>query len=66
MTNKNIPIHNIYYMLAYAFRDFRFNMFEDICGENFEDTHNLFAEILIRCVSSQLKQGLYKTYVSQE
>ena len=53
-------------MLAYAFRDFRFNMFEDICGENFEDTHNLFAEILIRCVSSQLKQGLYKTYVSQE
>lgn len=65
-TNKNIPIHNIYYMLAYAFRDFRFNMFEDICGENFEDTHNLFAEILIRCVSSQLKQGLYKTYVSQE
>lgn len=65
-TNKNIPIHNIYYMLAYAFRDFRFDMFEDICGENFEDTHNLFAEILIRCVSSQLKQGLYKTYVSQE
>ena len=65
-TNKNIPIRNIYYMLAYAFRDFRFNMFEDICGENFEDTHNLFAEILIRCVSSQLKQGLYKTYVSQE
>ena len=64
-TNKNIPIHNIYYMLAYAFRDFRFNMFEDICGENFEDTHNLFAEILIRCVSSQLKQGLYKTYVCQ-
>lgn len=66
MTNKNKPIHNIYYMLAYAFRDFRFNMFEDICGEDFEDTHNLFAEILIRCVSSQLKQGLYKTYVSQE
>ena len=65
-TNKNIPIHNIYYMLAYAFRDFRFNMFEDICGENFEDTHNLFAEILIRCVSSQLKQGLYKTYVSKD
>lgn len=65
-TNNNIPIHNIYYMLAYAFRDFRINMFEDICGENFEDTHNLFAEILIRCVSSQLKHGLYKTYVSQE
>ena len=64
--DRNIRIQNIYYMLAYAFRDFRFNMFEDICGENFKDIHNLFAEILIRCVSSQLKQGLYKTYVNQE
>ena len=64
--DKNIPIRNIYYMLAYAFRDFRFNMFENIRGESYEDTNNLFAEILIRSVSSQLKQGLYKTYVSQD
>ncbi len=63
--DRNISIRNIYYMLAYAFRDFRFNMFEDIRGEDFEDTNNLFAEILIRSVSSQLKQGLYKAYVSQ-
>ena len=53
-------------MLAYAFRDFRFNMFEKISGENFENIHNLFAEILIRSVSCQLKQGLYRTYVDQE
>lgn len=64
--DKNIPIQNIYYMLAYAFRDFRINMFEDMRGESFENTHNLFAEILIRSVSSQLKQGLYRTYVSQD
>lgn len=65
-TDKNILIRNIYYMLAYAFRHFRFNMFEEINGEDFEDINNLFAEILIRSVSSQLKQGLYKTYVAQE
>ena len=64
--DKSILIQNIYYMLAYAFRDFRFSMYENIRGENFEDTNNLFAEILIRSVSSQLKQGLFKTYVSQE
>jgi len=65
-TDKNILIRNIYYMFAYAFRHFRFNMFEEIDGEDFEDINNLFAEILIQSVSSQLKQGLYKTYVAQE
>lgn len=64
--DKNILIHNVYYMLAYAFRYFRFNMLDEIKGEKFEDIQNLFAEILIRSVSSQIKQGLYRTYVSQE
>lgn len=65
--DKNILIHNIYYMLAYAFRHLRFNnMFDKIKGEKFEDIQDLFAEILIRSVSSQIKQGLYRTYVSKE
>ena len=64
--DKNILIHNIYYMLAYAFRYFRFNTFEYIRGEKFDDAQNLLAEILIRSVSSQLKQGLYKTYADKE
>ncbi len=67
MTNdKNILIHNIYYMLAYAFHHFKFNMFDAIKGEKFKNTQDLFAEILIRSVSSQIKQGLYRTYVSVE
>ena len=64
--DKNILVHNIYYMLAYAFRYFRFNMIDEIKGEKFENMQDLFAEILIRSVSSQIKQGLYKTYVSEE
>lgn len=64
--DKNILIHNIYYMLTYAFRDFRFNIDDDIAGEKFEEIHELFAEILIRGVSHLLKKGLFKTYESNE
>lgn len=64
--DKNILIRNIYYMLAYAFRDFRYSMDEDIAGEQFEETHELFAEILIRGVFYLLKQGLFKTYKKNE
>ncbi|MCK8622544.1 5-methylcytosine-specific restriction endonuclease system specificity protein McrC [Prevotella sp. E13-27] len=53
-------------MLAYAFRYFRFNIYEEIKGEKFENNHDLFSEILIRGVSYQIKQGLYKTYVNKE
>lgn len=41
-------------------------MIDEIKGEKFENMQDLFAEILIRSVSSQIKQGLYRTYVSQE
>lgn len=64
--DKNILICNIYYMLAYAFRDFRFNIDDNIGSEHFEETHDLFAEILIRGISCLLKRGLFKTYESNE
>ena len=64
--DKNILISNIYYMLVYAFRDFRFNIDDNIAGEHFEETHDLFAEILIRGISCLLKRGLFKTYESNE
>ena len=64
--DKSIQIRNIYYMLSYAFRNFRLNDFEEISGEDFKDAHNLLAEILVRGMSDQLKRGLYKTYVNRE
>lgn len=64
MTNdKGILIRNIYYMLAYAFQELRQNNYFDIAGEDFEEAHDLFAEILIRGISYQLKQGLHRRYV---
>jgi 5-methylcytosine-specific restriction enzyme subunit McrC len=61
--DKNILIRNIYHMLAYAFQELRQNNYESIAGEKFENIHQLLAEILIRGVSYQLKQGLHREYV---
>ena len=60
-----IRIQNIYYMLAYAFHELRQNNYAEIAGESFTDIYDLFAEILIRGVSYQLKQGLHREYVGK-
>ena len=61
--DKGILIRNIYYMLAYAFQELRQNNYVEIKGESFDDIYDLFAEILTRGISYQLKQGLYREYV---
>ena len=63
--DKGILIRNIYYMLAYAFQELRQNNYAEITGEKFDDIYDLFAEILARGISYQLKQGLYREYVSR-
>lgn len=60
--DKGIFIRNIYYMLTYAFQELKQNNYEEIAGEEFEEIHDLFAEILLRGISFQLKQGLHKEY----
>ena len=61
--DKNIFILNIYYMLTYAFRELKQNNYEEIAGENFDNIQQLFAEILIKGISCQLKQGIFKQYI---
>ena len=63
--DKGILIRNIYYMLAYAFQELRQNNYAEITGEKFDDIYDLFAEIIARGVSYQLKQGLYREYVAR-
>ena len=65
MKDKGIFIKNVYYMLAYAFQVLRQNSYEDVVAEEFEEISDLFAEILFRGISRQLKQGLYRTYVKE-
>ena len=51
-------------MLSYAFQQLKQNNYNNIDGEDFDDIYNLFAEILFRGISFQLKQGLHKEYIS--
>ena len=59
MSNSNILIKNIYYMLAYAFKEIKSEDDERIKGEEFENIYDLFAEILAKGVSYLLKQGIH-------
>lgn len=61
--DKGIFIKNIFYMLTYAFKELRANNYEHIAGEQFDEVYDLFAEILSKGISYQLKQGLHKEYV---
>lgn len=64
--DKGIPIKNVYYMLAYAFKELKRNNYERIQGEDFDDIHDLFAEILALGIACLLKQGLHRQYITQE
>lgn len=63
--DKGILIRNVYYMLAYAFQELKQNNYAEIQGEAFDDIYDLFAEILARGISFQLKQGLFREYVAK-
>lgn len=60
-----ILVGNVYYMLAYAFRALSMGGIGELGNEEFENLHNLFAEIIIRAMRRQLKRGLPRTYRSE-
>lgn len=64
--DKSIFIKNIYYMLSYAFTTLNQGGYEDVAAEEFENIHNLFAAILAKGISRQLKQGLYREYLNRK
>ena len=58
--DKSIFIKNIYYMLSYAFTTLNQGGYEDVATEEFENMHNLFAAILAKGISRQLRTPLSK------
>lgn len=62
--DKGILIKNIYYMLTYAFQVLKQTNYEEIEAEEFDEIQDLFAAILAKGISQQLKQGLYREYIS--
>ena len=63
--DKSIFIKNVYYMLTYAFQALRQSNYEDLSPEVFENFQDLFAAILAKGLAQQLKQGLYREYVTE-
>lgn len=64
--DKSIFIKNIYYMLSYVFSTLNQSNYRDLATEEFENIHNLFAAILAKGISLQLKQGLCREYLKQK
>lgn len=60
-----IPISNIYYMMAYAYKELTEEDISYIDPEQFDDLHCLMAEIIILRTSYQLKKGLLHSYEEQ-
>ena len=65
INDKGILIRNIYYMLTYAFTELKHKHYENIAKEEFEHIYDMFAEILYKGMSMQIKQGLYRTYIDR-
>lgn len=65
MTNRSITIRNVYVMMAYAFRAIRSEGNDRIAAESFDHLHDLFAEILVRGVGTQVKRGLHRGYLQR-
>ena len=63
--DKSIFIKNIYYMLSYAFQVLKQSNYDDVASEKFEQAQDLFAAILSKGVAQQLKQGLYREYITK-
>lgn len=62
---KGILIKNVYYMLSYAFQVLKQTNYEEIDKEDFENIQDLFAAILAKGIAQQVKQGLYREYITK-
>lgn len=58
-----ISIHNIYYMLTYAFKALSEQGYKSIDTESFHNTADLMAAILEKGIAIQVKRGLQKDYI---
>lgn len=52
-------------MLSYAFQVLKQSNYDEVAAEDFEQTSDLFAAILSKGVAQQLKQGLYREYITK-
>ena len=52
-------------MLSYAFQILKQSNYDEVASEQFDKVQDLFAAILSKGVAQQLKQGLYREYITK-
>src|SRR3712207_9175242 len=62
--DKSIYIHNLYYMLSYAFQSLHQDIYENVGKESFNEMYDLLAAILSKGIGVQLKKGLHREYMN--
>ena len=60
---SNIPIRNIYYMLAYTYQTLQFREYQELSTEEFDDVTELYTAILIVGIPVLLRGGLLRDYM---
>ena len=60
-----IPVQNVYYMLAYAFKVLNEDGYKEVAAEQFNNVAELCSAILCKGVSLQLRCGLGQEYISE-
>ncbi len=60
-----IPIQNVYYMLAYAYRALQKDAYKKLASEEFKNVEDLLSAILCQGISIQVKRGLGKAYIEK-
>ena len=61
-----VPVRNVYYMLAYAFRALESAGYADLATEDVDSAADLLAAILARGINMQVRRGLAHAYVPLE
>jgi len=62
----DIKVKNVYYMLSYAFQTLQEEGIRNVDSEDFDNIHDLFAQILILGVGAQVKRGLHRDYIQKQ
>ena len=52
-------------MLSYAFKILIQSNYDEVASDKFENAQELFAAILSKGIAQQLKQGLYRVYITK-
>lgn len=63
---NNISIENIYWMIAYAFRNIKDKNIRQLSNEKFLNIYDLFSVIMFKEINKQVKRGLNKEYIDKQ